>query len=125
MLHEDVGCCGLHCMADPHRLGQVFRNLLENALAACPDRVEILFRCAPCEFNGRPAVRVIVSDNGPGLGQPHPEKVFEAFFTTKTKGTGLGLAIARRVVEAHGGRLEAGCPHTGAEFIITLPKEGP
>ncbi|MGP0067303.1 MAG: PAS domain S-box protein [Isosphaeraceae bacterium] len=124
-LREDIACSGLHCVADPHRIGQVFRNLLENALAACPDPVEIAFGCAPCEHEGRPAVRVAVRDNGPGLGMTRPERVFEPFFTTKTKGTGLGLAIARRVVEAHGGRIEAVSRYEGAEFVIILPREGP
>ena len=104
-------------------MGQVFRNLLENALAACPDPVEIAFRCAPCDLGGRPAVRWSVQDNGPGLDQDQHKRVFEPFYTTKTKGTGLGLAIARRVIEAHGGRIEAGDRGTGAEFVITLPRE--
>ncbi|HEV3168449.1 MAG TPA: HAMP domain-containing sensor histidine kinase [Isosphaeraceae bacterium] len=124
-LREDVGCSGLRCVADPHRLAQVFRILLENALCACPDPVEIAVRCPPCELEGRPAVRVAVRDNGPGLGPHERERVFEPFYTTNTKGTGLGLAIARRIVEAHGGRIEAGCPGTGAEFVITLPREVP
>ena len=70
-------------------------------------------------------MRVAVRDNGPGLGMTRPERVFEPFFTTKTKGTGLGLAIARRVVEAHGGRIEAVSRYEGAEFVIILPREGP
>jgi PAS domain S-box-containing protein len=122
-LHEEAVCPGLRCVADPHRMGQVFRNLLENALAACPDPVEIALRCAPCDVGGRPAVRVAVRDNGPGFGPDQRERLFEPFYTTKTKGTGLGLAIARRVVEAHGGRIEAACTAMGAEFIITLPRE--
>ncbi len=104
---------------------QVFRNLLENSLAACPDPVEVAFSCISCDLDGRPAARVAVRDNGPGLNTTQLERVFEPFFTTKTKGTGLGLAIVRRVIEAHGGRIEAGSPGKGAEFVITLPTDPP
>ena len=120
---EDLACDDLRCTIDPHRMGQVFRNLLENALAACADPVQIELRCEPGELVGRPALQVAVRDNGPGLGPLPPEKVFEPFFTTKTRGTGLGLAIARRVVEAHGGRIQASSSDSGAEFVITLPTE--
>jgi signal transduction histidine kinase len=46
--------------------------------------------------------------------------VFEPFFTTKTKGTGLGMAIARRIIDAHGGRIAVGDSSIGANFVITL-----
>jgi PAS domain S-box-containing protein len=111
------------CAIDRFRMGQVFRNLMENALAASRDPVEIAIRCMSCNFQGQPAVRVSVRDNGPGLNSECRSKIFEPFFTTKTKGTGLGLSIARRIVEAHGGRLVAGKHQSppGAEFVITLP----
>ena len=123
-LLEDLTCSELRCLADPHRMNQVYRILLENALAACSDPVEIALRCAICTLEGRPAVRLAIRDNGPGLAsQPH-EKFFEPFYTTKTKGTGLGLAIARRIIEAHGGIIGIGAGDgPGAEFVITLPRE--
>jgi len=53
-------------------------------------------------------------------------RIFEPFFTTKTKGTGLGMAIAKRILEAHGGRIAVGGDSApGAEIILTLPREGP
>jgi PAS domain S-box-containing protein len=111
------------CSLDPFRLGQVFRNLFENALAAATGPLEIAIRCGPAEIDGAPAVRVTVRDNGPGLDAERRRRAFEPFFTTKTKGTGLGLAIARRVVEAHGGRIDVGDGEgPGAEFVITLPR---
>jgi signal transduction histidine kinase len=63
-----------------------------------------------------------VRDNGPGLTSDARQNVFEPFFTTKTKGTGLGMAIARRVIDAHGGRIAVGDSSEGAEFVISLPK---
>lgn len=78
-LHEEVVGSDLRYMADPHRLGQVFRNLLENALAVCPTPIEIEIRCSPCTLEGRPAVRIAVRDNGPGLEPRLRERVFEPF----------------------------------------------
>jgi signal transduction histidine kinase len=111
---------------DPFRMQQVFRNILENALAACRDPVRVVVCTEAAELDGRPAVRVSVRDNGPGLNAEQRARIFDPFFTTKTKGTGLGMAIARRIVEAHGGVIAVG-PATGggAEICITLPREEP
>jgi PAS domain S-box-containing protein len=107
---------------DRFRIEQVFRNLFENSLAACPDPVEIRLSARATQWEGRPAVEVTVADNGPGLPESVRDRVFEPFFTTKTKGTGLGMAIADRIVAAHGGRIEVGAPASGAEFRIVLPR---
>jgi signal transduction histidine kinase len=123
---EETGGLDLHCAVDPFRLGQVFRNILENSLAACPDPLRIVVRCRPAEIDGRPAVCVSVQDNGPGLNAEQRQRIFDPFFTTKTKGTGLGMAIAARVVEAHGGRIAVGpADGGGAEILITLLRESP
>ena len=125
-LGEQTGALNLGCPVDQFRLEQVFRNILDNALAACPDPVRIEVRCAAAELGGRPAVRVAVRDNGPGLNAEQKRLIFEPFFTTKTKGTGLGMAIAKRIVEAHGGRIAAGPgAGRGAEILVTLPREAP
>ena len=105
---------------------QVFRNLLENSLAACSDPVVIQIECRDAQLKGQPAIEVRVRDNGPGLTPAARQSVFEPFFTTKTKGTGLGMAIARRIVEAHGGQISVGNEHSnGAEFVITLLRANP
>lgn len=110
------------CDADPFALGRVFRNILENALAACPDPVVIDVRYGETRIDGKTGLTVAVRDNGPGLSREQQRRVFDSFYTTKTKGTGLGLAIAQRVVEAHGGRIVAGDNgQEGAEFVVTLP----
>jgi PAS domain S-box-containing protein len=121
-LEEEPADPDVTCVADRFRLQQVFQNILDNALAACPDPVRVTIRCAETRLEGKPAVRVAVRDNGPGLTAEQRQKIFEPFYTTKTRGTGLGMAIARRIVEAHGGEIlvgEAGPP--GAQIVLTLP----
>jgi signal transduction histidine kinase len=112
VLREEIGGLDLHCTVDQFRLEQVFRNILENSLAACTDPVQIDVHCTAAEIGGRPAVRVAVRDNGPGLNAEQRRRIFDPFFTTKTKGTGLGMAIAKRIVEAHGGQIDVG-PSSG------------
>ena len=89
-----------------------------------PDPVRLSVRCSETTLAGKPARRVAVRDNGPGLNDEQRRKIFEPFFTTKVKGTGLGMAIAKRIAEAHGGRIAVGAGATGgAEIIFTLPRE--
>jgi len=121
---EDADIVNLLCAVDAQRLHQVFRNLLENSLAATCDPVRIEMRCCEATIRGHSAVCVSIRDNGPGLTEEQQQKVFDAFYTTKSSGTGLGLAIVRRIVEAHGGQIALGAASTGgAEFVVTLPRE--
>jgi PAS domain S-box-containing protein len=116
----------LHARIDPFRLEQVFRNILENALAACRDPVRITITCSDARLEGQPALGVAVRDNGPGLNAEQRRRIFEPFFTTKTKGTGLGMAIAKRIVEAHGGQIDVSpesAKAPGAEIVLLLPRE--
>jgi PAS domain S-box-containing protein len=136
-LHEIVSGLDLNCAVDQFRLEQVFRNILENALAACSDPVRIEIECADATLNRQPALRIAVRDNGPGLNPEQRLRIFDPFFTTKTKGTGLGMAIAKRIVDAHGGRIEVGPPspsvssaevpdktcRQGAEIVLLLPRD--
>jgi signal transduction histidine kinase len=67
-------------------------------------------------------VVVGVLDSGPGIYPEHIERVFEAFYTTKSSGVGMGLSICRSIIEAHGGRLWADANEPrGAAFQFTLP----
>lgn len=71
-------------------------------------------------------VSIRVIDNGPGLPAEMGERIFEPFVSTKETGTGLGLSICRRIVEAHGGRIDAADgPQGGAVFTVLLPAEVP
>jgi two-component system, LuxR family, sensor kinase FixL len=123
VLHEVCVGVDLRCAVDPFRMEQAFRNILENALAACKAPVIIEIRAAAAEVDGHAALCVAVHDNGPGVPAEQRPKIFDPFFTTKAKGTGLGLAITKRIVEAHGGQIAIGDDDLpGAVFLLTLPK---
>jgi signal transduction histidine kinase len=124
-LTEATDGIDLRCAVDQFRLEQVFRNILENALAACADPVRVEIRCSLALVGGKPAVCVAVRDNGPGLNAEQQRRIFDPFYTTKTKGTGLGMAIAKRIVEAHGGQISVGPSQGGAEIRVILPREVP
>jgi len=122
-LREHLLASNLIIEADRFRLVQVFRNLLENSLAACVDPVQIDITCEQATLGAASALRVSVRDHGPGLNGEQRRRIFEPFYTTKPTGTGLGMAIAQRIVEAHGGTITVGDqPPPGAEIIIALPR---
>lgn len=123
-LRDDSPDVDLVCYVDRHAVSQLFRNVLENSVAATEEPVEVMIRCTLVERNGRPFVRVALRDNGPGFTAEQLRRLFEPFFTTKTQGTGLGMAIARRIVESHGGTIRAdNHPAGGAEIVFTLPRQ--
>jgi len=123
-LEVTTDCVDLKMDLDRHRIQQVFRNILENALVVSPDHGRITIHCAESELHGRPSVTVTFTDDGPGLTAEQQERMFEPFFTTKKKGTGLGMAIAKRIVDAHGGQLQVGRgEETGAVVTVVLPRK--
>jgi len=123
---EHLGDVDARCRVDRFRLLQVFRNVLENAVAACRDPSEIDVICQRAVWRGVEAVRVLIRDNGPGLNFEQRARIFEPFFTTKTQGTGLGMPIAKRIVAAHGGDLSVGTDWShGAEIVLVLPRNRP
>src|SRR5262249_21177954 len=94
---------------NPDQLGQVFLNLIGNALdAAGPGgRVQIQVRARLCasKAGGSKFCRVEVIDSGPGPSAALADRIFEPFITGKPDGVGLGLALAKQVTEAHQGRI--------------------
>lgn len=111
--------------ADPERLGQVFGNLLDNALRHTPPggRVDV---CAAAEHG---QLTIAVTDSGDGIAAEHLPHVFERFYRVDSArgrdrgGAGIGLSIAKALVVAHHGRItvtSAG-PGTGTTFTVTLP----
>ena len=110
------------CQIDRFRMGQVFRNIFENSLAACEDPVRIEINCSVANGDGHAGARILVRDNGPGMTREQRQRIFEPFFTTKTKGTGLGMAIAQRIVETHGGMISVEENGPGATILIVLPQ---
>lgn len=105
-------------MLDREMFKQALLNLLLNAQQAMPKGGELIFQ-AGREPSG---IFLSVIDNGPGMPPEVVEKAFKPFFTTRKGGTGLGLATTRRIVEAHGGRLElqSEVGH-GTKFTLRLP----
>jgi PAS domain S-box-containing protein len=122
-LYEHVKEIDLRCKVDPFRLEQVFRNIFDNALAACSPPIKIEINAAAVMLGSRAGLRISVRDNGPGIRLQERQKIFDPFYTTKAKGTGLGMPIAKRIVEAHEGQIELGdAEGPGAVFLITLPR---
>jgi PAS domain S-box-containing protein len=120
---EEIATPNTRLEVDEFAIGQVFRNILENAIVACPNPGRIVLRCADTHLDNAPALALHFRDNGPGLNTEQRQKIFDPFYTTKTKGTGLGMAIAKRIVDAHGGRIAVGeGPGPGAEIIVVLPR---
>jgi C4-dicarboxylate-specific signal transduction histidine kinase len=112
-------------VGDSIQLQQVILNLVVNgieAMTTVTDRPKMLIlRTEPENKN---QIRVSVQDTGIGLTEEVKGRLFEPFFTTRSKGMGMGLSISRSIIEAHGGRLWAESNGSdGATFQFTLPNE--
>jgi signal transduction histidine kinase len=110
---------------DAEKLRRVFINLVGNALDALEEartpepRIQLI---SGEDLAGR-EVWLRVRDNGPGISPATLARIFDPFYTSKDSGTGLGLAIARKLIDAHGGSIEASStPGKGSEFLLTFPK---
>jgi nitrogen fixation/metabolism regulation signal transduction histidine kinase len=123
---------------DATQLRQVIHNLLQNALDAVADRpdgrVQLRTEFAHGSGDEARAVRLVVSDNGPGFADKVLRRAFEPYVTTKAKGTGLGLAVVRKIADEHGARVrlgnlrQAGLPDgpvTGAEVSLSFSRLSP
>ncbi|WP_018599020.1 ATP-binding protein [Mycobacterium sp. 155] len=124
-LHSDIGSALPHLWADPHRLGQVLGNLLDNALRHTPSGGYVQIAASATKNT----VTLTVSDTGDGISAEHLPHVFERFYRTDTArdrdrgGSGIGLSIAKALVEAHHGRISVSSSGAGAgaTFVVTLP----
>lgn len=107
---------------DRLKLKMALGNLVRNALEAVPAGGRV--RVVAAGEEGSAVVKV--EDDGPGLDPSVRGRLFQPFATTKGSGTGLGLAIARKLVDLHGGEIEAGSSSSlgGACFTVTLPRRG-
>jgi signal transduction histidine kinase len=110
---------------DADKLRRVIINLIGNALDALEQagvdspRLDI----AAGENLAGTEVWLRVRDNGPGIDPERLRRIFSPFYTSKASGTGLGLAISKKLVDAHGGAIDAqSSPGEGAEFVLTFPK---
>jgi CheY-like chemotaxis protein/anti-sigma regulatory factor (Ser/Thr protein kinase) len=109
--------------ADRLRLRQILTNLLSNAVKFTPDHGRIFISARRVGGDAT----ISVADTGPGIAAEDQQRIFDEFAqagdpTTRSAGTGLGLALTRRLVQAHGGRIELQSePGHGSRFTITLP----
>jgi two-component system sensor histidine kinase ChvG len=120
-------------------LGQVFRNLIDNARSFSPPGADVRVVVRRDRTEPHRLVVVTIEDDGPGLPPENLESVFERFYTNRPKGhapggsafgghSGLGLSIVKQIVEAHGGRVhaenrtDASGAVLGARFVVALPE---
>lgn len=117
------------------RIGQVFRNVIQNALSFSPPRGRVLVKARRVDG----VVRVVVEDDGAGIPEGKLDAVFERFYSDRPQQrsskfgvhSGLGLSISRQIVEASGGRIwaenraDAVGRREGARFVVELPANDP
>ena len=110
-------------LGDEVLLRQVFANLVRNAAEACEGAGTVPVITIEGSIDpARRTCRVAVADNGPGIPESARDRVFQPFFTTRSRGTGLGLAIVQKVVVTHNGRVVAGASASGgARIDMTFP----
>lgn len=118
---------------DPERMEQVLVNLITNAIKFSPPGTDITVAAASVPAaDGSPGVELALTDQGPGIPKAQQHKLFRAFVKTSNRptggesSTGLGLAIAKRIVQAHGGRITLDSTvdstvGTGSTFRVWLP----
>ncbi|HEY1962404.1 MAG TPA: stimulus-sensing domain-containing protein [Rhizomicrobium sp.] len=123
-LRLDFAAEGMTVIGRDERLGQVVRNLVDNAVSFSPDGGVVILSARPVE--GR--ARVTVEDQGPGIPPESLETIFKRFYTSRPnehgfgKNSGLGLSIARQIVAGMGGQIWAeNDDGKGARFIVELP----
>ncbi len=131
-VRSDLSPGELIAWCDPPLIKQAVLNLVLNAVQAMsgqPEGVprEMILRTRYGEDDQRQPTAVLhVIDTGPGIDAEAAQRVFEPYFTTKSGGTGLGLPTSRRIIEAHGGRIELHTePGRGTDFQITIPAVAP
>ena len=128
VLHDELPS-GMVVRARDERLGQVFRNLIDNAASFSPDGGKVIVTAVRNDI----IARVTIEDEGPGIPPENLESIFERFYTTERPGdhfgrnSGLGLSIARQIIEGAGGRIYAenrdldGQQGAGARLVVELP----
>ncbi len=122
-----------HVLGREGPLGQVFRNLIDNAITFSPAGGKVYVTATRGQRESKPTLVITVDDDGPGIPAENLEAVFERFYTERPTGaafgthSGLGLAISRQIIKAHGGRisasnrLDATGACLGARFTVELP----
>ncbi len=115
-----------HCICDPAHIQQVLLNLIGNAIKFSPDgtTVEVMVS------SDNTTTTFCVKDHGPGIQEKEHDRIFHKYYRVPSvrdsvDGAGLGLSIARRIVNAHGGRMWiVSEPGHGSTFCFSLPTNG-
>jgi hypothetical protein len=109
-------------MADPEAIRRALANLIDNAAEAMQGSLLRVLGVRTALVEDGTAVEITVSDTGHGLTEEIRERLFLPYYSTKHRGTGLGLSIAAKIVQEHGGTInaEANTPK-GARFMLRLP----
>jgi len=118
-IHTDLSREIPHVMADRVQLQQALMNLMLNGIEATQDTGGELRIKSQLASDGQ--LLISISDTGVGIPIENLDKIFNAFFTTKTRGTGLGLPITRSIIHSHGGRIWATAntgPGTTFQFVL-------
>jgi len=127
LLRCDMPAAPVHADVDAAHLKQAVLNLMINGTqamtAASSATKELILKIETAEDTEKHSLAIIhVIDTGPGIAPDVRDRIFRPYFTTKNTGTGLGLATTRRIVEAHGGRVELVTEvGTGSDFRLLLP----
>jgi two-component system sensor histidine kinase ChvG len=127
VLHDELPMGAIVSGRD-ERLGQVFRNLIDNAVSFSPERGKVTVTATRHDM----VARVTVEDEGPGIPPDNLESIFERFYTERPgenfgRNSGLGLSIARQIIEGAGGRIYAenraprNAQGQGARLVVELP----
>lgn len=127
-VRTDLAPGALEAWIDPPHIKQAALNLMLNAVQAMAKQPagvarELILRTSrELDEHRRPLAVLHIIDTGPGITPDAIERIFDPYFTTKSGGSGLGLPTARRIIEAHGGKIDL---HSevgrGTDFAITLP----
>lgn len=111
--------------ADQHQMRQIVWNLVRNAVQASSANDDVLVQVRPISSGSQYALEII--DNGPGIPRSSRERLFDAFFTTRSHGVGIGLAVVKRIADDHGFAVEVDSePGGGTTFRVIVPAvQGP
>jgi two-component system phosphate regulon sensor histidine kinase PhoR len=114
-------------LGDEERLGQVFTNLLDNAIKYTPDQGTITISAELTSTEPPTMIEVCVADTGIGIPPQDLPRIFERFYrvdkarSRELGGTGLGLSIVKHLVEGHSGTVSAESQGKGSRFLVRLP----
>ena len=108
-----------HFAGDRAKIIIALRNIFTNAIEAIQDKGEIEISV----FEAKAGIRLEIKDTGTGIEKEMLDRIFESYFSTKDIGTGLGLPIAKRIIDDHGGSIQASSrENEGTKILIKLPK---